>query len=304
MDISLDVSLITRNDTEQNWTSKNPILSAGERGFVTSGTHAGMSKTGDGTNKWTNLNWDKAVSNGGNADTVGGYTVSSDVPSNLSVTLNNKVDKVSGKGLSTNDFTSTYKNKLDGIESGAQVNVQADWNQSSTSNDGYIKNKPTKLSSFSNDVGFITQESDPTVPSWAKSANKPTYNAGEISLSSISGMSAKNCQQGISELKTNITELESQIANVPSFSRYTATLSSSGWSSSSPYTQTISIPGIQSSDYPVVDIIISGSSDADSIKSAWGNVDRIVSNSGSITAYCYSEKPTSNIPIQLLITRD
>lgn len=34
-----------------------------------------------------------------------------------------KVDKVTGKGLSTNDFTNEYKSKLDEIESGAQVNT-------------------------------------------------------------------------------------------------------------------------------------------------------------------------------------
>lgn len=34
-----------------------------------------------------------------------------------------KVDKVTGKGLSTNDFTNEYKSKLDGIESGAQKNT-------------------------------------------------------------------------------------------------------------------------------------------------------------------------------------
>ena len=39
---------------------------------------------------------------------------------NLSAT---KVDKVPGKGLSTNDFTNALKNKLDGIEAGAQVNT-------------------------------------------------------------------------------------------------------------------------------------------------------------------------------------
>ena len=33
--------------------------------------------------------------------------------------LNNKVDKISGKGLSTNDFTTAYKTKLDGIATGA-----------------------------------------------------------------------------------------------------------------------------------------------------------------------------------------
>lgn len=37
--------------------------------------------------------------------------------------LDKKVDKVSGKGLSTNDYTATDKNKVAGIASGAQVNV-------------------------------------------------------------------------------------------------------------------------------------------------------------------------------------
>ena len=36
-----------------------------------------------------------------------------------------KVDKVSGKGLSTNDYTTTEKNKLAGIASGAEVNQNA-----------------------------------------------------------------------------------------------------------------------------------------------------------------------------------
>ena len=37
--------------------------------------------------------------------------------------LDNKVDKVTGKGLSEEDYTSTEKTKLAGIETGAQVNV-------------------------------------------------------------------------------------------------------------------------------------------------------------------------------------
>ncbi len=41
----------------------------------------------------------------------------------MTTALNGKVDKVSGKGLSTNDYTTADKNKLAGIEAGAQVNV-------------------------------------------------------------------------------------------------------------------------------------------------------------------------------------
>lgn len=57
--------------------------------------------------------------------------------------LQGKVDKETGKGLSTNDYTTTEKNKLAGIASGAEVNVQSDWNQTTTTADDYIKNKPT-----------------------------------------------------------------------------------------------------------------------------------------------------------------
>lgn len=41
----------------------------------------------------------------------------------INTALGNKVDKVSGKGLSTNDYTTTEKNKLAGIAAGAQVNT-------------------------------------------------------------------------------------------------------------------------------------------------------------------------------------
>lgn len=49
---------------------------------------------------------------------------------------------------------STNTSKLSGIESGAEVNVQADWDQSDSSADDYIKNKPTNVSAFNNDVGY------------------------------------------------------------------------------------------------------------------------------------------------------
>lgn len=61
----------------------------------------------------------------------------------LQTNIANKVDKVSGKGLSTNDYTTAEKTKLSGIATGAEVNVQSDWNVTDTASDAYIKNKPT-----------------------------------------------------------------------------------------------------------------------------------------------------------------
>ena len=42
-----------------------------------------------------------------------------------------------------NNYTNAEKTKLGDIEPGAEVNVQADWNESDTSSDAYIQNKPT-----------------------------------------------------------------------------------------------------------------------------------------------------------------
>ena len=53
-----------------------------------------------------------------------------------------------------NNYTTTEKNKLAGIASGAEVNVNADWN--AVSGDAQILNKPTAVSSFTNDSGYIT----------------------------------------------------------------------------------------------------------------------------------------------------
>lgn len=59
----------------------------------------------------------------------------------LSTSLDSKVDKVTGKGLSQEDYTTAEKNKLAGIEAGAQQNVQPDWD--ATSGPAAILNKPT-----------------------------------------------------------------------------------------------------------------------------------------------------------------
>ena len=93
----------------------------------------------------------------------------------LQSALDKKVNAIEGKGLSTNDYTTAEKNKLAGIAAGAEVNVNADWNASS--GDAQILNKPTALSSFTNDEGFI----DNTVSNLANYYLKTeTYTQTEI----------------------------------------------------------------------------------------------------------------------------
>lgn len=72
--------------------------------------------------------------------------------------LSGKVDVVSGKGLSTNDYTTEEKSKLSGIASGAQVNVIESVKVNGTaltpSSKAVDVSVPTKVSQLTNDSGF------------------------------------------------------------------------------------------------------------------------------------------------------
>lgn len=81
------------------------ILANREIGFE---IDTGKYKIGDGTTQWMYLPY-ASVGNEGATITE----------------LNDKVSKVSGKGLSTNDYTTSEKTKLSGIETGAQKNQNA-----------------------------------------------------------------------------------------------------------------------------------------------------------------------------------
>lgn len=76
-------------------------------------------------------------------EVIGGASGTFDTLGEIEKEVENKVDKVSGKGLSTNDFTNEYKTKVD-----------------------------SALQSYT--------ETDPTVPAWAKAEIKPTYTASEV----------------------------------------------------------------------------------------------------------------------------
>lgn len=79
--------------------------------------------------------------------------------------ISGKVDAVSGKGLSTNDYTTAEKNKLSGIATGAQTNVIESVKVNGTALTVTSKAVnvlvPTKTSDITNDSGFITSSDIP-----------------------------------------------------------------------------------------------------------------------------------------------
>lgn len=74
---------------------------------------------------------------------------------------------------------------------------------------------PSKVSDLTNDSGFLTSESDPTVPSWAKASSKPSYTANEVGAIPTS---AKGAASGVCPLnassKIDTTYLPSYVDDV------------------------------------------------------------------------------------------
>ena len=96
-------------------------LAAYEHSLVASGNPHNVTKSDVGLGNVDNTSDSTKKSNftGSIADSDTGFVTGGDVYTALS----GKVDAVSGKGLSTNDYTTLEQTKLSGIESGAQVNT-------------------------------------------------------------------------------------------------------------------------------------------------------------------------------------
>ena len=87
------------------------------------------------------------------------------------------------------NFTSAEKTKLAGIATGAEVNVQADWNESSSSSDAYIQNKPD-LSIYAQSANLATVA---TSGDYDDLSGKPTIPAAQVN-------SDWNASSGVSEI--------------------------------------------------------------------------------------------------------
>lgn len=128
--------------------------------------------------------------------------------------LDNKVDKVTGKQLSTEDYTSAEKTKLSGIQAGAEINVNADWN--AVSGDAQILNKPTiptNTNQLTNGSGFITASSTDVLTNKSGNISQWTNNSGyvnqagartAISLTTVgtSGISTYDNSTGVLNIPT------------------------------------------------------------------------------------------------------
>ena len=163
-----------------------------------------------------------------------------------------------------------------------------------------------------------------------------TNAAGNIGISSITGISASTVQGALAALKglidnagTNVPShasthaangedpitvaagniatgaitREKLAANAVS-STYTATIPTTGWPSQAPYTRTIDVDNLLSTDNPIVDIKMDGvsSGNVEDVLSAFSKVYRMTAGAGTLTVYAL-EKPSIAIPLRILCIR-
>ena len=84
-----------------------------------------------------------------------------------------------------------------------------------------------------------------------------------------------------------------------------ATLTAAGWSATAPYTQTVAVAGVLAADNPIVDLNMSGATvdTASALQENWACVGRLAAGAGTLTAYCYEEKPEVDLPMTIKAVR-
>ena len=102
-------------------------------------------------------------------------------------------------------LTQAMLDKLAGIDAGAEVNVQPDWNETDIGEDSYIKNKPKSMPA-----------SD--VPDWAKAAVKPSYNWTEVTgkPGTFPPSSHTHTKSQISDMPTKVSQFSNDAGYITS----------------------------------------------------------------------------------------
>ena len=202
----------------------------------------------------------------------------STVVSSLPFADSNKVDKVSGKGLSTNDYTTTEKNKLAGIAEGANKTVVDSVLSESSTNPVQNKVVNTAIANLSTLVGDKkVSEQIANAQMVYVGPNKPTD----------------------PNIKVWINTSEEGTGVVPVLPRVsTISLPANAWSGSSePYSQVVNIATVTAASkidlQPSAQQVVNLQNEEISLM--------IGNDGGIVTCYAIGNKPTVNYTMQVLI---
>ena len=211
----VNIRLITRNDTAENWTTKNPVLLEGEMGLV---RETGLIKVGDGTTAWNNLSYindlSTVVANHYEGTAAEGETDTAVIARVLGETVAEKDDTFIVKRVISGEKTSYTAYVYDGAKWAAMdgnydaSNVYFDNDFVATAPIGVVEiptSGSTTISAAGKSVkdvlaGIFAKEKEPTVTNPAvsitASANKAYEVGTKVSPSYSASLSAGSYQYG------------------------------------------------------------------------------------------------------------
>nr|DAK01877.1 MAG TPA: Head fiber protein [Caudoviricetes sp.] len=185
--------------------------------------------------------------------------------SELATALDGKVNKETGKGLSTNDYTTTDKNKV--------ANVPSNTNTA-------LAGKVDKI------AGKGLSTNDYTTTEKNKVANLPANTNTEL-----------NKKANTSDVY-NKSDADERFAKTVT---YTATVGTA-WTAKTGYVQqTITVNGILATDNPIIDLVAT-TADFEAQQEAWSKVFKVTTAANSITLYA-SEATEKAISLQIKVVR-
>lgn len=238
----------------------------------------------------------------------------------LSSLQDTKVDKIAGKALSTNDYTTAEKTKLEGIEENANNYSHPASHSADMINETDTRKfvTPAEKSGWSakldeNNVLTKTNTTPFTPtgdyqPATKKYADELALSAGAVT--SVFGRSGAVIAQAgdytpqmVGARPDTWTPTPGEIG-AATVAVYTATLTAAGWSQTAPYTQIVNVSGIMETDRPIVDIVLSENTDtALEELTSYGMISKIETGAGQITSTCLEEVPTIDINIQMQVVK-
>ena len=198
---TINTRLQLKKDTSANWETNNPILLNGEKILVVTNAGDVREKIGDGSKTYTQLPF-------------------TDEP--LRTLISGKVDKVDGKVLSTNDFTTAEKNKLAGIADKANKYVHPGSHPASmiTQDDSHRFVSDTEKSTWNAKAstavasatanGLMSKDDKVKLSGIAEGANKyvhPSYTAKASGLYKVTVDGTGHVSETTAVTKADITAL-------------------------------------------------------------------------------------------------
>lgn len=188
--------------------------------------------------------------------------------------IDDRIEEIIETGLVVPTNISAFDNDVGYITSTEVPAAQVNANWDATSGAGQILNKPelfsgdyndlankptiptipTVVSAFENDVNYLTSESDPTVPEWAKAETKPTYDYSEITNTpDLSGYLTEETDPTVpnwAKAETKPTYDYSEIQNTPNIP--TVPTNVSAFTNDANYITSADIPAQVNADWNAV----------------------------------------------------